>query len=71
MDDIDADIDADNDRNDGTSEQEEYDILLTRIDYLYELVMCEFKSGHMIISNPYIFSFMIKSDFINWVLNNN
>lgn len=52
-------------------ENQRYDFLMNQIDFLYETVMCEFLLGKMSISHPHIFSFMLKSDFVNWILYNN
>lgn len=52
-------------------EIEYFDRVINEIDNLYENVICRFKEGKMLVTNPFICSFMLKSDFVNWVMENN
>ena len=53
------------------SKQNEYDRIMDTINDLYSDVIMRFRSGSTTISNPYIMQMMTKTDFVNWIINNN
>lgn len=51
-------------------DQNDYDRIIDTIDNLYSVIE-KFQSGESEIFHPYAMRFMTKSDFVNWIINNN
>ncbi len=52
-------------------EMDKRDRIINTMDNLYTDIICRFQSGTIQIYHPHVIPFLSRTDFINWIINNN